>query len=217
MNIFRAFIPLVCCAALAGCISIGGSDSKDKTPTSTYTLHPKDTAPAPAKGAAAVVVPKPELPPGLAGTQRIALVFGQGAQMDYYADARWSAGLDDLMQAVLIQAARSGLKGTVVNTPELGASARAKLAVKVTEFQPVYKDAPDTIPTLTVGLTVTVLAQPGGATLTQFSVKKTAPASANTLTEVTKGLESLLQAAAEEAVQKASPALQSSAAKTPGS
>ncbi len=217
MKIVRAFIPFVCCAALAGCISIGGGDSKDKTPTSTYTLHPKDSATTPAKGAAAVVVPKPELPPGLASTQRIALVFGQGAQMDYYADARWAAGLDDLMQAVLIQAARSGLKGTVVNTPELGASARAKLAVKVTEFQPVYKDTPDTIPTLTVGMTVTVLAQPGGATLTQFSVKKTAPAAANTLTEVTKGLEALLQSAAAEAIEKAAPALQATPPKPPAS
>ena len=215
MTIARIFIILFTGLALTGCISIGGGDSKDKTPMSTYTLHPKDTSAAPAKGAAAVVVPKPELPPGLATTQRIALVFGQGAQMDYYADARWSAGLDELMQAVLIQAARSGLKGTVVNTPELGGSARARLAVKVTDFQPVYKDTPDTIPILTVGLTVTVLAQPGGAALTQFSVKKTAPAAANTLTEVTKGLEALLQAAAEEAVQKAAPALQSSAAKTP--
>ena len=136
--------------------------------------------------------------------------------MDYYADARWSAGLDELMQAVLIQAARRGLKGTVVNTPELGGAAKAKLAVKVTDFQPVYKETTDTIPMLTVGLTVTVMTQPAGTAQTQFSVKKTAPAAANTLTEVTKGLEVLLQAAADEAIQKAAPALQSSAARGPG-
>lgn len=200
------------CLLLAGCISIGGRD-KDETPTSTYTLHPKESAAAPAKGAAAVIVPKPELPPGLT-TQRIALQFG-GTQMDYYADARWSAGLDELMQAVLIQAARQELKGVAVSTPEDGAAARARLAVKVTEFQPVYKDTPDTIPTLTVGLTVTVLSQPAGAPQTQFSIKKTAPAAANTLTEVTKGLDHLFQAAAEEAAAKAAPALRAPA--TPAS
>ncbi len=207
----RVFIAFAC-MALAGCISIGG-DSKDQTPTSIYTLHPKDGTAVAGKGAATVVVPKPELPPGLAGTQRIALTFGAGAQMDYYADARWSAGLDDLIQAVLIQAARRGLKGAVVNTPELGGPSSKKLAVKITDFQPVYKDTPDTIPTLTVGLTVTVIGP--GAAQTQFSVKKTAPAAANTLTEVTKGLEALLQSAAEEAIQKAAPALQSPALQSP--
>jgi ABC-type uncharacterized transport system auxiliary subunit len=204
----HAFTAGLTCVVLTACISIGGGDSKDKTPTSIYTLHPKDATATAGKGAATVVIPKPELPPGLAGTQRIALTFGAGAQMDYYADARWSAGLDDLVQAVLIQAARRGLKGTVVNTPELGTAARYKLAAKITDFQPVYKDAPDTIPTLTVGMTVTVTRQPTGAAQTQFSVKKTAPAAANTLTEVTKGLEMLLQAAADEAIQKAAPALQ---------
>jgi ABC-type uncharacterized transport system auxiliary subunit len=204
----HAFAAGLVCLTLSACISIGGGDSKDKTPTSIYTLHPKDATAVAGKGAATVAVPKPELPPGLAGTQRIALIFGAGAKMDYYADARWSAGLDDLAQAVLIQAARRGLKGAVVNTPELGASARYKLAVKITDFQPVYKDTPDTIPTLTVGMTVTVTSQPVGAAQTQFSVKKTAPATANTLTDVTKGLEMLLQAAADEAIQKAAPALQ---------
>lgn len=211
MNMLRAFITAVACIALAGCISIGGR-SKDETPTTTYTLHPKAAVTAPAKGAAAVIVPKPELPPGLS-TQRIALQYGK-AQMDYYADARWSAGLDDLMQAVLIQAAREELKGIAVNTPAEGAAARARLVVKVTDFQPVYETTPDTIPTLTVGLTVTVLAEPGGATKTQFSVRKTAPAAANTLTEVTKGLDALFQAAAAEAAAKAAPALRASAMPT---
>lgn len=212
MNFARTLILAIAGLSLAGCISIGARD-KDETPTSTYTLHPKETAPAPAKGAAAVIVPKPELPPGLA-TQRIALQFGQ-AQMDYYAAARWSAGLDELMQAVLIQAARQGLKGVAVSTPEEGAAARAKLAVKITDFQPVYKDTPDTIPTLTVGLTVTVLSQPAGATETQFSVKKTAPAAANTLTAITQGLDALFQAAAAEAVEKAAPALRKSSPSAP--
>ena len=212
MSILRTLTAAALCVSLGGCISVGGRD-KDETPTSTYTLHPKNTVAAPARGAAAVIVSKPELPPGLA-TQRIALQFGQ-AQMDYYAAARWSAGLDELMQAVLIQAARQGLKGVAVSTPEEGAAARAKLAVKVTEFQPVYQDTPDTIPMLTVGLTVTVLTQPAGATETQFSVKRTAPAAANTLTEVTKGLDALFQAAAAEAVEKAAPALRKSAAASP--
>lgn len=212
MTILRMLLIAAVSVSLAGCISIGGRD-KDETPTSTYTLHPKETVAAPAKGAAAVIVAKPELPPGLS-TQRIALQFGK-AQMDYYAAARWSAGLDELMQAVLIQAARQGLKGVAVSTPEEGVAARARLAVKVTEFQPVYQDTPDTIPTLRIGLTVTVLSQPAGATQAQFSVKKTAPAAANTLTEVTKGLDSLFQAAAAEAVEKAAPALRRSAAAVP--
>jgi len=52
-----------------------------------------------------IVVPKPELPPGL-DTERIALYLDQGHRLDYYADARWSARLDELLQNFLIEKVR---------------------------------------------------------------------------------------------------------------
>ena len=50
---------------------------------------------------------------------------------------------------------------------------------------------------------VTVIALPGEKAKTQFTVRKSAMASSNTLTSITKELEGLLQSATDEALQKA--------------
>ena len=151
-----------------------------------------------------VVVPKPELPPGL-DTERIALYLDQGHRLDYYADARWSARLDELLQNFLIEKVRQRLPGKIVGTPDLASSARYKLAIKVTDFGPVYAGAPDKPPRLDVGMTVTVLA--GDMAKTQFTIKKSAAAADNKLRDVTSGLENVLQSATDEALQKATPFL----------
>ena len=200
---FSLLLPL----ALSACISVGGGTKESAA--NIYTL-PSGSAgnartPAPARGAA-VVVAKPELPAGF-DTERIALYFEKEHRLDYYADAKWSARLDDLLQDFVIQRAKQKLPGLAVGTADIAPSARYRLAVKVTEFMPVYADTPDKPPRLNVAIMVTVTALPGGAVKTQVSMKKSAMASANTLTIVTKELGDLLQAATDEALQKAAPSL----------
>jgi ABC-type uncharacterized transport system auxiliary subunit len=146
-----------------------------------------------------VAIAKPELPPGLAG-ERIALAFNGGNQQDFYADARWSARLEDLFADFFLRAARSDLHGVIVSGPETTANYR--LAIKVAAFGPIYPGAPDSPPMLRVSLTATLTALPAGTARGQFTVEKRAPAKANTLTEVTKGLQSVLQEAADEVFAK---------------
>ena len=195
-------------ALATGCVSLGGN--KPSATESIYTIHASATGPSgpskQAKGPVTIVVPKPELPPGL-NTERIVLYLDQGHRLDYYADAKWSAPLDDLLQDFLIEKTRQSLPGKVIGTPDLASSARYKLAVKVTDFGPVYAGAPDKPPRLDVGMTVTVLALPNETAKAQFTIRRSVPASDNNLKDVTSGLENVLQSATDEALQKAAPFL----------
>jgi len=201
-----AIFSLTFVTGCAGLPSLGGN--KQSAPELIYTIQASGSEPSGpprhAKGPVTIAVPKPELPAGL-DTERIALYLDQGHRLDYYADAKWSARLDDLLQDFLIEKVRQRLPGKIVGTPDLGASARYKLAIKVTEFGPVYAATPDKPPRLDVGMTVTVLA--GDMAKTQFTVKKSATAAENKLKDVTGGLENVLQSATDEALQKAAPFL----------
>ena len=114
--------------ALSACISVnlGGAP-----PATVFTLKaPDGQMKAPAgdvRGHTVVVVPKPELPPSLA-TERIALYFEQDRRMDYYADAKWSGKLDELVQEFLIDRAQQQLPRTVVEKTE-AASANYRLSL----------------------------------------------------------------------------------------
>ena len=208
----RQWLHLVLPLALTGCLSLPSSGAKDAS--SIYTLRASASAsaaaaaktptPAQARGREVVVVPKPELPAGL-GTERIALYLQEGRKLDYYADAKWSARLDDLLQDYVIQRAKQDLPGKVVGTPDLAPSARYRLALKVTDFGPVYADMADKAPRLDVALTATVIALPGETVKTQFTVKKSSAASANSLTAITNELGTLLASATDETLQKARP------------
>ena len=207
--IARVFL-LSCLLALSGCISLPSSAGKDKVPLSLYTLHPrlaqKAEISSQPKASGVIVMPKPEVPAGLE-TERIALYLQQGRKLDYYADAAWSGSLDDLLQDFIIQSGRRDLPGKIVGTPDLSDSAAYRMVVKITDFQPVYQGAPDKPPRLEAGMTVTLLTLPDEKVKVQFSLKKSAAASANRLTVITKGMESLLQSLTDEAFQKIAPYL----------
>lgn len=204
MTLTAVLLPLL---AMAGCGSlplIGGNKEK---PESIYTLHGGAMASAkPVKGGTVVEVPKPELPPGLE-SERIALSFDNGRRLDYYADAKWSAPLGNLLQDFTIEKAQQKLPGKIVGTQDLAASAKYKLVLKFNEFGPVYEGMPNTPPRLDVGVTVTVIAMPRETVRTQFNLKKSVPVAANNLTMITGGLEKLLQDVTDEALQRAAPDL----------
>ena len=188
--------------ALCGCISVGGA--KNEPPPSLYTLHPAaGAATRSPQGSATIAVPKPELPTGF-DSDRITLYLEKGRRLDVYAGAKWSVGLDELLQDFVIRTARQSLRAKMIGTPELAPTARYRLVVKITDFQPVYADTADGPPRLDVGITVTLLTIPGNAVKTEFSIKKSADAP-NTLSAVVSGLESLLQSVTVEALRRISP------------
>jgi hypothetical protein len=97
--------------------------------------------------------------------------------------------------------------GRVVATTDATAAAHHKLTVKITDFQPVYQATADSPPRLDVAMTVTLVARPEETVEAQFSLQKSVPASANTMTIVTKELEAVLQSLTEEMLQKIAPFL----------
>ena len=203
-TIIRGAFLVALSLGVSGCISVnlGGPP-----PATVFTLQaPEGQMKAPSgdvRGRTVVVVPKPDLPPALA-TERIALYFEQERRMDYYADAKWSGKLDELVQEFLIDRAQQRLPRTVVEKTE-AASANYRLSVKVTNFEPVYKGAADQPPRLDVEMTVTVIDLPEERIRAQFTVKKSAQASENRLTPITAELGKLLQSAIDEALAKAAP------------
>jgi ABC-type uncharacterized transport system auxiliary subunit len=205
--LLRALL-LLSSLALSGCISVGGASSKNEPAPSVYTLHvtAAKVNPGTLHKSAVIVVPTPEVPAGF-GTDKIALSFEEDHRLDYYAGAKWSARLDDLLQDFIIQTMRRALPGVTVGTPDLGASAQYRLTVQVVDFQPVYPKTADTAPRLDVALTLTLAALPGGAVKTSISLKRSAQASANTQTAVTTGMEQLLQSVMDEGSQKIAPYL----------
>ena len=64
-------------------------------------------------------------------------------------------------------------------------------------------------------MTVTLITLPDEKVKAQFSLKKSAAASANSLTAITKGMESLLQSLTDEAFQKIAPYIANSAKNAP--
>lgn len=205
----RTVLLAIVLATLSGCISIGGGN-KNAPPAAIYALHPAGAAKAVtiSKGQAAITiaVPKPDVPAGFS-TDRIALYLENGRRLDYYEGALWAARLDDLLQKFVIQTARQTLPGKIVDTPDLATSPRFKLMLKVTDFQPVYERAADTPPRLDADMSVTLIALPANTITTQFTVKESTRAAANTQTAVTQGLEKLLQTMMEQTMQKIAPVL----------
>jgi hypothetical protein len=80
-------------------------------------------------------------------------------------------------------------------------TARYKLMVKVTDFQPVYAAGPEGIPRLDVSMNMTLVDAVSGKVAATVNAKKSAQASANRMTVVTKELEGLLQAATDQGLR----------------
>ena len=193
--------------ALSACISLPFGTTEERPPPVLYTLRETNAGvmdvATEAMGRVVVVVPLPELPPGF-DTERIAIQFEDG-RLDYYADARWSARLDELVQDVFIDRAQRRLSGAIVGKPGVVPAANYRLAVRLTSFGAVYKSSPDMPPGLNTGVTLTVIELPQETIRAQFIVNKTAMAAENRLGTITNDLRGLLHSAVDDALEKAAP------------
>lgn len=142
-------VPAICLAACTGSLF-----RSHAIPPTTYML----SAPAagrPAPGAPAAEIPldlavlKPKARPGLE-SDRIAVLYPD-RRLDYFADARWSGSLAEVLQDLAVQELHSHANlRTVSGEASLLASAYW-LEIEITDFQAEYTAAA-TAPTVRVSL-----------------------------------------------------------------
>lgn len=184
-------------------LSACGTDSllTSKEPQQTiYALRPgTPAAAAPYDLPAQIVeIAHPILPPGM-DRDRIALYLDGGRKLDYFAAARWSSTLDDVVQEFTRRTASSVLPYVIAVTPEENIDPHYRLQVKILDFQPVYDADAAGTPMIEAIAEFTLIALPSDTVLTSFVLGKRGKANANRLDVVTAGLEKMLQEIEHEA------------------
>lgn len=173
-------LPLLCLAACTGSLF----QSKD-APPAAYLLSVG--AESPGTGASAAEIPvdlavlKPKLRTGLE-TDRIAALYPD-RHLDYFAGARWSGPLGDVLQDLAVQEfhARANLR-TVSGDASAFASAYW-LEIEVTDFQAEYTSTA-TAPTVHVHFLARIGTSGDRRILGQFAANAQQPAAENRLTAI---------------------------------
>lgn len=187
---------IISCLALAGCMSL---TSKEPPPT-IYALQVGGAQSVPAMHRV-VIVPEPQVPQGFA-TDQIALYLEGGKRFDYYANARWPAELNRMLQDFVIESGRHVWPNGIVARPDFGVPADSRLAIRVIDFEPMYSAGPENLPVLKVGMEFTLLSVPEGKILCHFTVTEKKAAPVNAQTAVTSGLESLARSVVNRALTR---------------
>lgn len=193
----RTLCLTLCLFSLSGCLALTSS----APPVTTYVLHASRISPDADNdhGPAGILrIENPVLPAGL-DSDRIALYTADGRRLDYYAGAKWPAALNSILQDVMIEEGRKALPRMVIDTPDLNVAADYRLAVRIIDFAPVYRDDTAAIPFLNVRANFTLIRLPGNNVILDFTLENGQPATANSLTAVTTGLEALFQQMMQQA------------------
>jgi len=190
----KKIIPIALTGALllSGCSSFLKSD--DPLPT-MFSLRPSvDLQPVEEqqKVSRILEIQRPTLPPGF-DTARISMYLENGHLLDYYANAKWVAPLDEILQEFTSQTARKMLPNAIIAAPGQSIESNYRLQIRVNDFEPVYSEGPDQAPLLVASLSFTLLKMPEERIVSNFTIEQQEPAQANNLTMVTAGLEHLLQ------------------------
>lgn len=184
---------LVALLLLSGCGTSGMFTSKEPQQT-IYAL--RTGAPAPAAPsdipAQIVEIAHPSLPPGME-RDRIALYTDGGRKMDYFAAARWTAALEDVVQDFTRRMAGNTLPYVIAVTPDENVDPHYRLQVKILDFQPVYDGDAAGTPMVEAGAEFTLVSLPSDTIVTSFVLGKRGRASENRLDVIAAGLEKMLQ------------------------
>ena len=204
----RAFLaPLltgVLAATLGACT--GSFFKSNQPPPSTFLLS---VTPQPAPGGVAIpldlTVLMPRVRTGL-NTDRIAALYPDG-KLEYFAGARWSGPLDEVVQDLVLQAFRGRFRNVGTDTSAFNAG--YWLEVEVVDFQAAYDGSrPGAGPTVDVHL----LARVGNAAdrrmLGHFDADARQPAADNRLSAVVAAYEAAANRALAEIVAQTTQTLQ---------
>jgi cholesterol transport system auxiliary component len=182
--------PLVLAACAAGCT---GSLFQSKVPPPTIYLLGAGAARAAAGPAEAppatpvdLAVLKPRVRPGLE-SDRIAALYPD-RRLEYFADARWSGPLGDVLQDVAVQAFHAGAALRNVSGEASVFASAYWLEIEVTDFQAEYTAAANA-PTVHVRFLARLGTSGDRRILGQFTAIAEQPAVENRLTAIVDAYE----------------------------
>ena len=170
----------------AGCT--GSLFQTKAQPPTMYLLSAGNASPAPDTGSAAagdlavdLAILKPRVRAGL-DTDRIAALYPD-RRLDYFADARWSGPLDEVIQDLIVQVfhTRAGMRNV---SGDASAFASAYwLEVTVTDFEAEYHD-PNAAPTVRVHLQARIGSSAERRIIARFEADAEQPAAENRMTSI---------------------------------
>jgi cholesterol transport system auxiliary component len=163
------------------------------------------SAAAPAPIAANLAVLKPRVRAGL-DTDRIAVLYPD-RRLDYFADARWSGPLDDVVQDLAVQAFRNDARLQNVSSDASAFASGYWLEIEVADFQAEYASA-GAAPTINVRLLARVASAGDRNILGSFTAAARQTAADNRLTAIVEAYERAVNSALAEIVGGTSRALE---------
>jgi cholesterol transport system auxiliary component len=155
------------------------------------------SAAAPAPTTANLAVLKPRVRTGLE-TDRIAVLYPD-RRLDYFADARWSGPLDDVVQDLAVQAFRNGARLQNVGSDASAFSSGYWLEIEIADFQAEYAAA-GAPPTINVRLLARVGSAGNRNILGSFTAGARQTATDNRLTAIVNAYELAVNSALTEIV-----------------
>jgi len=185
---------------IAGCT--GSLLQSKAAPPSVYMLSAQLEAPAAAEVAADLAVQKPHARAGL-GSARIAVLY-QDHRLDYYAAARWSGPLDEMVQDLAVQAFRSSARLRNVSADGSAFASGYWLEIEIADFQAEYAAAGGPGAAAPPTINVRLMARIGGAgdrrVVGSFDVGARRKAADNRLTAIIDAYQRAVDAALAELV-----------------
>jgi cholesterol transport system auxiliary component len=183
-------VPALCLAACTGSLF-----RSHATPPTAYMLsagpashgEPAPAAGRPAPGAPAAETPvdlavlKPKARAGLE-SDRIAVLYPD-RRLDYFADARWSGPLGEVLQELAVQEFHSHANLRTVSGDASVFASAYWLEIEITDFQAEYTSAA-TVPTVRVSLRARLGSSGDRHLLGQFAATALKPAAENRLSSI---------------------------------
>jgi len=193
--------------ALAAC---GGSLFQSKAPPTAMYLLSVSAAPTGVEIPVDLAVQKPRVRTGL-DTDRIAALYPD-RRLDYFAGARWSGRLDEVVQDLALRAFRNRANLRNVHAGVFGFGGGYWLEIDVADFQAEYSANPGeggAAPTIHVHLWGLV-GGPDRRTLSRIDAEVRQPATDNRLTAIVAAYNAAADAALAKIVDDATAALKAS-------
>jgi len=190
-------VPALCLAACTGSLFRSHATATAYMLSAGPASHAE---PAPAEIPVDLAVLKPKARPGLE-SDRIAVLYPD-RRLDYFADARWSGPLGEVLQELAVQEfhSRANLR-TVSGDASVFASAYW-LEIEITDFQAEYTSAA-AAPTVRVSLRARLGSSSDRHLLGQFLATAQKPAAENRLSSIVDAFESAADASLAEIAAQA--------------
>jgi cholesterol transport system auxiliary component len=173
-------------------------------PPGTNAASSAASAAAPAPTTANLAVLKPRVRTGL-DTDRIAVLYPD-RRLDYFADARWSGPLDDVVQDLAVQAFRNGPRLQNVGSDASAFTSGYWLEIEIADFQAEYTAA-GAAPTINVRLIARVGSAGDRNILGSFTAAARRTATDDRLTAIVDAYELAVNSALTEIVGSTSRSL----------